>query len=537
MKPAHPAFSSLLLAVLMLSATAPAQSAQLKPGVAAVTALPAAEPVQRLIIRYRAEALKTERVAATSTADERATAAAQVARSAERAQAGGVRYLKSVSSQQHVVRLDRAVTQAEAQALLDRLQADPEVEAVAVDRLLRPHALTVPTDPYFTSAGPYRQWHLQSSATVPGGINAASAWERSDGSGVTVAVLDGGYRPHLDLAAKLLTGSGYDFISDIWTANDGDGLDANAEDPGDWVPSEEATTSCPAENSSWHGTHVSGLIAALANASEGVGVAHGARVLPVRVLGRCGGFLSDIQAAMRWVAGLSVPGVPVNQTPVKVINLSLGVQENCDSTTQQVVNEVRARGLSVVASTGNDGLTAITKPANCSGVLAVTAHTYSGSNAGYANVGTGTRLSAPGGDATAAIASTWNAGTTVPGADSYGLLYGTSMAAPQVVGVLALMASLRPDLSMATLEGILLANLRPFPAGDYCTIYSGDCGAGLLDAQAAVAAAETYTAPVSDGGGGGGCTVASGGQADAGLPLLALLAAGGLLWRRRRAAG
>lgn len=409
--------------------------------------------------------------------------------------------------------------------------------SVTIDQRVRPHALPLPTDPFFTSANSgYYQWHLQAPSVVAGGINAAAAWASSTGANVTVAVLDGGYRPHPDLEGNLLTASDYDFISDLWTANDGNLRDADAQDPGDWVSATDPTrpADCPVEDSTWHGTHVTGLLGAMANNTDGVGVAPGAKVLPVRVLGRCGGYLSDILAGMRWAAGLPVSGVTNTSTPARALNLSLGVEGACDAATQEVINEVRARGVSIVASTGNDGLITITKPASCAGVMAVTAHDRNGVLASYANVGPGTAISAPGGERDGAVASTWNLGKTVPGADSYGLMYGTSMAVPQVVGVLALMASVRPDLPMSELEKVLLSTARPFLADTYCSRNPGQCGAGMLDAGAAVAAVQTYVPAAAAEADGGGCTVAPGGQVDAGLPLLALVAAIALFWRRRR---
>lgn len=538
MKPTRSVFRPLLLVAGLVSWGLPVQSAPPRADAAPVRAVPAAaEPVQQLIIRYRVGEAQGDRAAAASASDERAGAAERVSRSAERAQAWGMHYLKSVSPQLHVARLSRALPADEARALIERLQADPAVASVTIDQRVRPHALPLPTDPFFTTASSgYYQWHLQAPSVVPGGINAPAAWASSTGANVTVAVLDGGYRPHPDLAANLLTASDYDFISDLWTANDGDLRDADAQDPGDWISSEDASL-CPGEDllkSSWHGTHVTGLVGALANGSEGVGVAPDVKVLPVRVLGRCGGYLSDILAGMRWAAGLSVSGVTNTSTPARALNLSLGVEGACDAATQEVINEVRARGVSIVASTGNDGLTVITKPASCMGVVAVTAHDRLGVLASYANVGSGTAISAPGGELDGAVASTWNLGKTVPGADSYGLMYGTSMAVPQVVGVLALMASVRPDLPMSEVEKVLLSTARPFLADTYCSRNPGQCGAGMLDAGAAVAAVQTYV-PAAEADGGGGCTVAPGGQADAGLPLLALVAAISLFWRRRRA--
>nr|MCU0925535.1 S8 family peptidase [Hydrogenophaga sp.] len=436
---------------------------------------------------------------------------------------------------------------------------------VAIDHRMKPHL--VPNDPRF---GDGAQWHLLNSVSVPGGINAATAWDFSSGSGVVVAVLDGGYRPHADLATNVLPG--YDFVSGeapnaattvagfpFWTANDGDARESDAQDPGDWVTQADVTAGfCNlAEDSSWHGTHVAGIAAAVGNnASDGLGVAYGARILPVRVLGRCGGFASDILAGARWAAGLAVPGAPANPNPAKVLNLSLGVAgQTCDPTTQSVVDEIRARNVSVVASSGNEGSTSISLPANCRGVLAVTAHTREGDSADYANVGSGVAISAPGGGRNTTlptpptgirgVLSTWNNGTTAPGSDALGLLSGTSMAAPQVAGVLALLASLRPELSMADLEGIVTRSVRSFPADTYCAINpqqlpAGFCGSGMLDAQLAVAAATTFVpsppASTGGGGGGGGCTAAPDGKADVGLPVLALLAALVLIWRRRRPA-
>lgn len=507
MKPTRSVFRPLLLVAGLLSSGLPVQSAPPRSDAAPVRAVPAAaEPVQQLIIRYRVGEAQGDRAAAASATAERATAAERVSRSAERAQAWGMHYLKSVSPQLHVARLSRALPADEAQALMERLQADPAVESVTIDQRVRPHALPLPTDPFFSTASSgYYQWHLQAPSVEPGGINAAAAWASSTGANVTVAVLDGGYRPHPDLAANLLTASDYDFISDLWTANDGNLHDADAQDPGDWVSATDPDKplDCLVEDSTWHGTHVTGLLGALANNTDGVGVAPGVKVLPVRVLGRCGGYLSDILAGMRWAAGLSVTGVSNTSTPVRALNLSLGVEGACDAATQEVINEVRARGVSIVASTGNDGLTVITKPASCMGVVAVTAHNRSGLSASYANVGPGTAISAPGGEREGAVASTWNLGKTVPGADSYGLMYGTSMAAPQVAGTLALMSAARADLAQPTLEALMRDTARAFPTGTYCVtnpdrLPPGFCGVGLLDAGRALAAAQAVGVGLPD---------------------------------------
>jgi serine protease len=290
---------------------------------------------------------------------------------------------------------------------------------------------------------------------------------------------------------------------------------------------------------------VAGLAAAAGNNNlSGLGVAYGAQILPVRVLGRCGGYVSDILAGARWAAGLAVTGVPANPNPSKILSLSLGYAGVCSPIVQAALDEVRATGASLIASSGNDASTAISVPASCAGVVAVTAHTREGDNARYANVGRNVRISAPGGGdnellaqsgSPRGIVATSNTGLTMPGSDDTSSLQGTSMAVPQVAGVMALLAAARPDLPMSTLEDLIVANTRPFPAGSYCVVNPdalpvGFCGSGLLDANAALNAALGLTSS----SGGGGCTVAPNGQADPSLLLLALGALGLALWRRRQ---
>ncbi|MDM7948742.1 S8 family peptidase [Hydrogenophaga sp.] len=546
----------LLMAALLgvcLSAVAAPKTGKLPSSAVAVT--PVAEPasVQRLLIRYRT-GIKMGAAASADGATERAQAAAQVMRSAGLAGESRMHYLKSVSPSMHVATLEQAVSAAEARAMMQRLQADPAVLDVMIDQRAKPHF--VPNDPYFTGRD---QWHLQPSSVIPGGLNVNDAWDRSTGSGVVIAILDGGYVTHADLLPNVLPG--YDFVSadppgstptlagqPFWTANDGNDRDSFALDPGDWVTQAEVTAGFCDEatpESTWHGSHVAGLAGAAGNNSQsGLGVAFGARILPVRVLGRCGGYVSDILAGARWAVGLDVLGVPRNPTPARILNLSLGLPGTCSSTIQSVIDEVRSQDVSIVASAGNDGNTLISVPANCRGVFAVTAHTREGDSADYANVGSGVRISAAGGGLNTllleqpgsprGIVSTGNAGLTVPTSDADLLLSGTSMAAPQVAGVLALLAAVRPDLSMSTLESFVVGSARAFPAGGYCAtnpqaLPSGFCGSGLLDADAAMATA-LGIAP----SGGGGCTAAPNGQADLSLLLLALAAAGLMVWRRRQ---
>jgi serine protease len=408
---------ALVAASMMATAASPKLGGHAtNPAAASVPASSA--PVTRLIIRYKTD-IKMAGQGGVTVATERKEAAMQVARTAHLGGAPLLEYIKSVSPSLHVVALPAALSPADAQVLMQRLRADGGVADVVIDHRVKPNM--VPNDPRFTNGS---QWHLDASNTVPGGMNAVPAWDVSSGAGVVVAVLDGGYRPHADLAANVLPG--YDLISAdspnvFWTANDGDARDGDALDPGDWITDADVSAGfCDAvADSSWHGTHVAGIVAALGNNGlDGLGVAHGARILPVRVLGRCGGNSSDILAGVRWAAGLAVPGVPVNPTPAKVLNLSLGVAGiACDPTSQAIIDEIRARNVSIVASSGNDGSTTISLPANCKGVVAVTAHTREADSADYANVGTGVAISAPVAVTTPCSVhwhpwrtSTWNAG-------------------------------------------------------------------------------------------------------------------------------
>ena len=399
---------------------------------------------------------------------------------------GGVTltYLKSVTGSTHVARTSQPMTHAELSALALTVSQDPRVEYAEVDEKVYSHFL--PNDTFYTA----QQRNLQSPYVVAGGANLPNAWGRSvggvpvSGAGVTVAVLDSGYRPHADLVTNIV--GGYDFISqdgfnDFTTANDGNGRDADAQDPGDW--NAQTTSICAAENSSWHGTHVAGIIGAVGNNNTGViGVAYRAKILPLRVLGVCGGYTSDTAAAMQWAAGLAVPGVPLNPNPAKVLNMSFGRSGACVQTYQSAITAVRNVGVTVVISTGNDSsYTTITQPANCQGVIAVTAHTASGANADYANIGPGTSISAMGNN----IYTTGNTGITVPGVDSYDAKSGTSFSAPQVAGVAALLVQLKPNISPAEVQTFIMNAARPYAAGSLCATRT-DCGAGLLDAFKAV---------------------------------------------------
>jgi len=256
-----------------------------------------------------------------------------------------------------------------------------------------------------------------------------------------------------------------------------------------------------AQDSSWHGTHVAGTVAAVSNNNNGVaGVAFKAKVVPVRVLGKCGGYTSDIADGIIWASGGTVAGVPTNANPAKVINMSLGGSGACDSTTQAAINSARSRGTVVVIAAGNDNSNANNfNPGNCAGVVNVASTNRSGGRAYYSNFGTSVDVAAPGGAQNSAndsngVLSTYNTGTTTPGSDSYGYSQGTSMAAPHVAGVAALILQKKPTATPDEVESILKTTTRTFPAT--CT----NCGTGIVDAAAAVTKAEggaTGTTPVT----------------------------------------
>lgn len=364
-------------------------------------------------------------------------------------------------------------------ALADRLRlrAGSTLRYVQPDILLQ--ATLTPNDPYFPN-----QWDLVGPAqsTGIGGMNLTEAWDRTTGNGAVVAIIDTGYRPHADLAGQVV--AQYDFISDAANANDGDGRDANAQDPGDYRTA-GACGGAPAGNSSWHGTHVAGTVAALTNNALGVaGVAPGAKLVIARVLGACGGMMSDISDAVVWASGGTVSGVPANPRPAQVINMSLGGGAPCSSTPdmQAAINSARSRNTSVVVAAGNSNADAANfTPASCTGAIAVASTGDGGTRAPYSNYGSTVAIAAPGGDmshgSSFGILSTYNNGATTPGNDSYAYLQGTSMASPHVAGLLALLYALRPSITPDQASAALIATARAFPGS--CS----GCGAGIADAS------------------------------------------------------
>lgn len=476
------------------------------------------QTVQRLIVQYRDGTAERASAATAVRGLNRALSAAGVTTAA-----AGSRHLRKTATGRDVLVLPRALDRAQAQVLMAQIATDPNVVSVypdireQLDTLSAPQFL--PNDPNFAR----NQWHLQPAdgaltpaGQVPnrGGANVTAAWDVADGSGIVVAVIDTGITAHPDLDTSLAD-AGYDFIYDGATSGrrnaDGafvDGRVAGGWDLGDWTNEAPWSSECTAANSSWHGTHVAGTVGAqLTNNGVGMaGVAYGAKVLPVRALGHCGGWSSDIDDAIIWAAGGTVQGVPANQHPAHVINMSLGGSGSCaaGSPRAEAVNQAIARGAVVVVSAGNHNGEASTRsPASCEGVITVAANGVTGKRAYYSGYGSTVEISGPGGgvfvnDAASGTQANpdgfvWqavNGSTKAPTTTTtYGGKAGTSMSAPHVAGVVALMQGARLDagkplLTPVQVNALLQQTVTAFPATPDQPI-----GPGIVNAHAAVLAA------------------------------------------------
>ncbi len=454
-----------------------------------------------------------------------------------------VRGHRDLGSGHHVIHFERPLVRSQAQEQLRTLQRHPDVLYAEPDELMRPLAVFTgaPNDPDYAA----KQWYFQSSSVHAGTSNMQAAWGLTTGSAsVVVAVLDTGILAHSDLQGRYRPG--YDFVTNdieggVAFANDGNGQDGDPTDPGDWISASESQAIgfdnrgnrlCDVTDSSWHGTFVAGMVGASSN--NGIGIA-GANwvspLLPVRVAGKCGAYASNIIDGMRWAAGLAVSGVPNNApaNKARVINVSFGGSGSCGLAYQAAVDEVIAAGSLIVVAAGNE-YGAVSRPGNCKGVMTVAAARHDGLKANYSNFGSEVAILAPGGSAeqsyvrgTPQIAypglqlwSTSNTGKTRPVSDTYIGNAGTSFAAPLVAGVASLMLSVNSALSVEDLMARIKASARPhvrieslfdqvlkvstpiYETGSVdggklvigtsnCT--STTCGAGLLDAAAAVAAA------------------------------------------------
>jgi serine protease len=544
-------------------------------GLADATA--AAEVEARLIVRLKADApvVQARRMAERALAHEVADIAQR------RADALGQRLGLRLDAGRALDVRTQVVTArgVDSETLRRRLERDPQVELVAVDRIRR-HS-RVPNDPIYSNGagiGPSAgQWYLK----PPGGgvlssINAEAAWDLTTGSAnVIVAVLDTGVRlDHPDLAGNLVPG--YDMIGAggagavrLAVANDGDLADPDPSDPGDWVSQTDIDggalgTGCTADDiadSSWHGTAVAGLVSARTDNGVGMaGTGWNTKVQPIRVLGKCGGYDSDILAGIRWAVGATVPGLPTNATPAKVLNLSLGGSGPCTGSTGTLYvsafAEATARNAVAIVAAGNSAGEPVDSPGNCAGAIAVAGLRHIGTKVGFSSMGPEVALAAPGGNCVNLsgaclypMVTTTNSGRQGPTLNTYTYneaAVGTSFATPLVAGVAALLYARDPNLTAAQVRTALTSTTRPFPSSGsgsnvnacpapvektevlecYCT--TSTCGSGMLDARAAVLSVgapppppPAPPAPAPSGGGGGGASHP--------LWLLGLALAGGLL--------
>lgn len=343
-------------------------------------------------------------------------------------------------------------------ALLPLLTLSAPAIRIVERSVQRPQAVqTVPSTPLYP-----QQWNLAA-------IRAPQAWAVSRGAPVTVAVVDTGYAPLPELNGRVV--NGYDFVSDPRASGDGDGRDADASDPG---------------TTAYHASMVAGLIAGRWNGPGVAGLNPLARIVQLRVADVNGEIRArDVADAVRWAAGLNVPGAPRNPFPARVINLSLFVDfiplTGCDPAVQAAIDEVTARSVVVVVGAGNDDAdAALYTPAGCRNVITVTATDRAGQRAGYANWGASVTLAAPGGVRGGEVEVTTPAGTSGR--------TGTSLAAPLVSGVVSLMLGLNPQLTPDEVKRILQDSAAPLPG---CAAPES-CGAGLLDAGRALNAAKTF---------------------------------------------
>jgi serine protease len=518
----------------------------------------------RLIVGFRATpdnaAIKMVKVRARAQAIEITQAQTSKADVVNLALRTGVAVAASrqVTPNMHVMFLPVTLYGADVTAALAQLRADASVEFAEIDQRRYAHSLP-PNDPlYSPSANATGQWYMLTPSSLTATSDAAatdaiSAWGITQGStGTVIADVDNGIRfDHPDLLRAGFGGRllpGYDFVNEdinrtnsaqlgtFLIANDGDGWDPDPTDPGDWVSTADMMnttvfppTDCgdpnssPVDgptNSSWHGTRVVGVLGAITNNSTGIaGMTWNPYILPVRALGKCGGFDSDIMAGMEWAAGMHLNEVPDNPYPADIINLSLGGAGSCPSGYQSIITQLTQMGVLVVASAGNES-GPVDAPGNCAGVLAVAGLRNVGTKVGYSSLGPEVGIGAPAGNCVntvgaclRSIDTTSNSGTTVPGSSIYtdqnNVNLGTSFSAPIVSGIAALMRAVNANLTPPQLIARIKSSATPYPApagvqvcsntttsSVECACTTATCGAGMVNALHAVQAAQNPIAAV-----------------------------------------
>lgn len=339
------------------------------------------------------------------------------------------------------------------------------------------HSRAIPNDTLYNE-----QWHYPH-------IRLPEAWDITTGNpNVIIAVIDSGIlAEHPDFQDKLV--QGYDMISNVSNAGDGDGVDSNPEDPGDRALGDGS--------SSFHGTHVAGTVAAATNNNSGVaGVAWQSRIMPMRVLGRQGGTSFDLIQAILYAAGLENASGQVPTQRADVINMSLG-GGGFSSSEASAIAAARDAGVIIVAAAGNSGSANQEYPASYDGVVSVAAVNQSNTRASYSNFGQSIDVTAPGGDLDEdadrngtpdGVLS--SIGNDRENSTTYGYRYyqGTSMSSPHVAGVVALMKSVAANLTPADFDRLLSEGRISDDLGTEGR--DNDFGFGLINAMKAVNTAQ-----------------------------------------------
>lgn len=507
------------------------------------------EPVPGLIVKLRVQSAEGGLTTPTQFAHRRARLAG-LSRSAGYP---GTMPWRHLSNHMVSIQTPTPLTPAVQARLIDKLKATGQVEWVEPNQrqwLFAEAPQALPNDTYLSAPlNQGEQWWVKSAGVEQrhGVPNVEAAWAHLNKAlpsgnafvpnGPVVAVLDTGYAPHEDLPTPL---PGIDLISEIPFAADGDGVDLDPTDPGDGVTPQEAASDyfrqfgngCGASTSSWHGMVIAGLIGARTHNNTGMaGLNWNARLLPVRVAGKCGADLDDIIAGLRWAAGLSEPAINGvnrrNPNPARVINLSFGGDGACGPSYQSTIDELRGLNPSVVvvAAAGNEH-GAVSRPGNCQNVVAVAALNRWGFKTTYSNFGPQVTVASVGGDlrpqTPTADGGAWAEALGDTGLLSvyresgdgslgnfYALLAGTSFAAPMASGVISLMLEANPSLTVAQVIAGLRASARPHVRSAFmaacsaqnpgrCLCTTSTCGAGILDALQAVRYAQspsTYANP------------------------------------------
>ncbi|MDX1735540.1 MAG: S8 family serine peptidase, partial [Halioglobus sp.] len=370
---------------------------------------------------------------------------------------------------QHSFRDEALRARWETLLTIKSLRRDPQVRFAAPNYRVRP--LATPNDEAYPL-----QWHYPL-------IGLPQAWDTTTGDENTiVAVIDTGVLPgHPDLLGQFV--DGYDFVSDAGNAGDGNGIDPVPTDPGDGLGG----------NSSFHGTHVSGTVVARGNNDRGVaGVAYTSRVMPLRALGIEGGTSYDLEQALRYAGGLANDSEQVPAQAADIINLSLG-GAGFSPGTQSLIQQLRDRGIVIVAAAGNEASSQPSYPAAYPGVISVSAIDAQRRLAPYSNIGPTIDVAAPGGNNSVDVTGDGypDGVLSTGGSDGsgganfvYSFLNGTSMAAPHVAGVIALMKSINPALDPGDIDALLESGAitEDLGAAGRDNLY----GHGMISAQLAV---------------------------------------------------